>query len=385
MKTLLLLSFLFFWICFGQPTFPCAPFNTSNVASVTACNGVVPYYIGPQTRYCGLTVAAGQSVFFAFILQDNNAQLNDLQFGITVLAKNATALDGTDFISVYVAETNCPSPICPQASNAFATTCGYDHLLTYGDVTSVFEPLTTTYRNAQDGVYYIQVVGPSGTGQLSIAFDIQIDDGAQTVSRFVPPITVLLFCFVFAVVIIILYVWKKKHGAWGGDPKPSKKKKLEETGTSSRGLVLDLAEIEEGGLNRRDSLASLESVVNLFREQTAAIEKLTKQVSGLSTPMPISGTKTPEKEEEEEEETTLKKKKPEEKNQDNNPFFNEEKKLKSDDETRMSHKSDERKRRSGDERKRRSGDERVKSKEEKKDTQGTVPPLDDSSDDSKKS
>jgi len=148
---------------------------------------------------------------------------------------------------------------------------------------------------------------------------------------------------------------------------------------------LDLAEIEEGGLNRRDSLASLESVVNLFREQTAAIEKLTKQVSGLSTPMPISGTKTPEKEEEEEEETTLKKKKPEEKNQDNNPFFNEEKKLKSDDETRMSHKSDERKRRSGDERKRRSGDERVKSKEEKKDTQGTVPPLDDSSDDSKKS
>jgi len=270
----LVLLFVFVSIAFGLPC--TQPINSTMLPTgVLQCNSINPIIIGTDTRYCNMVVSTGNSVYFAFVLTDNNAQLTDLQFGITVQAINATSLDDSNFIQVYISSTACPTSSCPHADNVFENACGYDFMLGYGDLSYVTQPLTAGYGNAGDGVYYIQVSGPidGTTGAVTVAFDIQIDDGTRTIAYYVPPISVLLFVFVFAMVIVGVFYFKKTHGGWKEEPM------VKDLVPSKANKSLSSAELlrQEGSMvGRTESLVSLESVVTLFREQTAAINRLSE-------------------------------------------------------------------------------------------------------------
>jgi len=273
---------LCFFGAFGQV--PCGLNYTNSVmmasslSMVSQCNGEQPIILVPQSRLCGQVVSTGDILTYAMILENNNMQLNDLQFGITVYVTNATSLDDNNFIKVYIARGNCPDPNCPSSSNAFSITCGYDHLLQSSDISSVTSPLKTYYRNSQDGVYYIQVWGPTqgNKGAVAISFDIQIDDGAMTLAKYVPVIAVPLFCFVFAMAIIALFIWKKTHGGWKTD-KPEIVIKKDSKGMS-RAELLKRTESNLSQASVAESV-SLDTVVTLFREQTATINRLTEAVA----------------------------------------------------------------------------------------------------------
>jgi len=243
--------------------------------NVVSCGNLMPMVIGPQTRICNITVSTGNSVYFAFVLADN-AQLNDLQFGISVQAKNATSLDPTNFISFYVTKDACPSPDCPKAQNAFQIACGYDRYVNYNSISSVTSPLKTLFRNSVDGIYYIQVLGPTqgSTGAVTILFDIEMNDGDKILAGFVSVIAVPLFCFVFAVIIILVFFWKKTHGGWQEDSVELPREVIvvpDKPRAMSNRNLLERTE-SRGSVN----VVSLDSVVNLFREQTAAINRLSE-------------------------------------------------------------------------------------------------------------
>jgi len=276
-------SFLFLSLClsivFGQ--YPCGFPDNSTVSSMFVasngsplfCNSQPVIFIPTQTRLCNQVVAGGGvgSVYYAVVVSSNNLQLNDYQFGISVTPKNATSL--ANFLTVYVSSTGCPVPQCANLLNPFGVGCGFEHIITSSNVVSVTDSLTTGYLNAANGVYYIQVVGSAN----AILFDIEINNGTQTLARFVAPISVLLFCFVFAIVVLFIFLWKKTHGGWlHEDELPvvvPKKVGLEKT-MSNKGLLR-----MDSGLSTSSAalnVESLQNVVDLFREQTATINRLTE-------------------------------------------------------------------------------------------------------------
>jgi len=288
----LLLLLLFF--SFGEPL-PCGfPDNTtlsslvvSNAGFPTTCNGLPVTFIAPQTRLCNQVIQSGASVYYAIVLSNTNAQLNSLTFGVSVTAKNATSLDSAHFVSVFTSTNGCPNVVCPDQQNPFSPGCGYDHTVGYGSVQSVETALQITYMNTANGVYYIMVQGPSdGPTGVAVLFDIQIDDGAQTLARFVPPITVLLFCFVFGAVIAGIFIWKKTHGGWA--PQAVLPIVNLDKSVSSRGLLGGESMASFSALPRTTSMnpQSLETVVTLFREQTATINRLTEGSLTIPDPSP---------------------------------------------------------------------------------------------------
>jgi len=268
-----------FYFVFGQ--LPCSNMTVIDT-DVVSCGGIIPIVIGPQTRICNVAVSTGNSVYFAFDLADNSL-LNDLQFGISVQAKNATSLDPANFISVYVLKDFCPSSYCPKAQNAFQIACGYDAYITSSSITSLSSPLKAQYRNALDGIYYIQVLGPTqGVGGSTIIFDIEINDGDKVLARFVSVIAVPLFCFVFAVVIIFIFFWKKTHGGWKEDSVELPKEIIivpnKPRGISTRNLLQHSESTNSVGMGNNSAMVgtSLDSMVTLFREQTAALKSFSE-------------------------------------------------------------------------------------------------------------
>jgi len=257
-----------FCFVFGQ--LPCSNDTIVN-SDVVSCNGIMPIIIGPQTRICNVAVSPGNSVYFAFYLADNT-QLKDLQFGISVQAKNATSLDPSNFISLYVLKDSCPSSNCPKAQNAFQIACGYERYVTSNSISSLSSPLKAQYRNSLDGIYYIQVVGPTQGG--AILFDIEIDDGDYVLARFVSVIAVPLFCFVVGMVILFIFFWKKTHGGWTEESVPLPREVIivpnKPRAVSSRNLLQHSESTNSIVMGNQGT--SLDSMVNLFREQTAAIK-----------------------------------------------------------------------------------------------------------------
>jgi len=250
---------------------PCSFPNISS-EGVNQCGSLIPIVIGTQTKICSQTVSTGNSVLYAFVLTENNIQLKDLQFGITIQVTNASALDNTNFIRVYVKRDSCPTFDCLKAQNSFETQCGYDRVLQYGDISSTNIPLKALFRNSRNGVYYILVEGPVEglMGAVTIAYDLQIDDGDRTIARFVPVIAVPLFCFAFAVIIILVFFWKKTHGGWQDESDAPRE--IIVVPDKPRASTRNLLERTES----RNSMISLDSVVNILREQTAAINRLTE-------------------------------------------------------------------------------------------------------------
>jgi len=302
-----ILFFLLILSCFSYGQIPCGSNFTadlimaSSASLVTPCNNMMPIIMVPQSRLCGQVVSTGQILNYAVIIEDNTL-LVDLQFGITVFTNNATSLDDDNFIKVYIAKGNCPSPVCPSASNPFSITCGYDFLLQGSQISSVSAPLVTYYRNTADAVYYIQVWGPPAgeAAFTSISFDIQIDNGPQTLAKYVSVIAVILFCVVFAAVIIVIFVWKKTHGGWRKEEIVIKKDK-----SMSRVDLLQRVD-SVGNMSVQSDSVSLEQVVTLFREQTATINRMTEAV--VNTIEEKKEEKREEKKEEKKEENIVEEK-----------------------------------------------------------------------------
>jgi len=231
---------------------------------------------------CNYAVSTGNSLFFAVAISTNNMQISNYQFGVSVFPKNATSLDSEHFITIYTSSGSCPVTMCANSQNPFNVGCGYDHTLGFGNLATVSDVMSITYPNVADGVYYIQVQGPTtGTnGSVVIEFDIEIDNGVLNLSRYVPVITVLLFCFVFAMLVLIIFLWKKKHGGWlHEDRLPTKNPSTVTQALSNQSLLISSPSLSSSEFKRTDSLVD---VVNLFREQTATINKLTLNATGLN-------------------------------------------------------------------------------------------------------
>jgi len=274
----LFLSFQLHYFAYGQ--LPCSNLTMTVDPNVSPCGSAMPILIGQQTRLCNIAISTGNSIYFAFDLL-NNAFLNDLQFGISVQAKNATSLDPSNFISVYITKGSCPSQYCPNAQNAFNPLCGYDRFLDYNSVSSVSTPLDALFRNSVDGVYYIQVTGPTqgSLGAVTILFDIEIDDGPEVLARFVSVISITLFCFVFGTIIVFIFFWKKTHGGWKEEPEELPKEVIvvpDRPRTISTHNLLQRRDSQNSTLQSNGSMVRLDSVVNLFREQTAAISRFSE-------------------------------------------------------------------------------------------------------------
>jgi len=260
---------------------PCSTYNNVTDEAILSCNEAIPVKIDVATKYCDQTVATGQTVYYAIVIDDNNAQLKGLQFGITITVKNSTSLDKTNFISVLTSKKICPDEKCPSAENAFQLGCGYDFKRGPTDIAQVTDPIVLTYRNAPDAIYYIAVSGPQSTtgAPITLAFDIQIDDGQVSVTRFLPIIIVIPFVTLFVIGMILLYVYTSKHGGWVNDTEMSAMGKGEGDSKYNQMLnsvpsfsIPNFKPPQQGPLGPHASVpVQLDAVVSLFREQAAVL------------------------------------------------------------------------------------------------------------------
>jgi len=274
-RVVLLLLFISLVFC----DIPCSTYTNVTDEAIELCNEAIPVKIDVATKYCDQIVATGQTVYYAIVIDDNNAQLKGLQFGIVITVKNSTSLDPANFISILTSKKICPEEKCPAASNAFQLGCGYDFKRGASDIGQVTDPIVMTYRNAPDAVYYIAVSGPqSTTGEpITLAFDIQIDDGKQSVTRFLPIIVVIPFVIFFVIGMILLYVYTSKHGGWVNDTemadisKGQGDLKYNQMMNSISSISIPNFKSPQQAVTHASVPIQLDAVVSLFREQAAVL------------------------------------------------------------------------------------------------------------------